>query len=131
MAVLDILFKERTMKYRTASRIGKPVSEIGLGCWQIGSAGWGPIADPVALTILKTSVDAGVTFLDTADVYGDGRSEKLIGTFLKTYCPRTSRMASLSPASSAVSEGLPRPILLRTFPRMHTRNGGAAGAHVA
>ena len=72
------------MKYRTASRLGAPVSEIGLGCWQIGSAGWGTIPDDVALEILKASVEKGVTFLDTADVYGAGKSESLIGRFLQT-----------------------------------------------
>ncbi|MCE9561607.1 MAG: aldo/keto reductase [Planctomycetes bacterium] len=64
---------------------GVPVSEVGLGCWQIGGDQWGDVSDADALDVLKASVDAGVTFLDTADVYGAGRSEELIGKFLKGY----------------------------------------------
>lgn len=59
----------------------RPVSVIGLGTWQIGGA-WGDVSESDALGLLDASVDAGVTFFDTADVYGDGRSEKLIGRFL-------------------------------------------------
>jgi aryl-alcohol dehydrogenase-like predicted oxidoreductase len=57
------------------------VSVIGLGCWQLGSD-WGDVGEDQALAILAAAVDSGVTFLDTADVYGDGRSEGLIGRFL-------------------------------------------------
>jgi aryl-alcohol dehydrogenase-like predicted oxidoreductase len=60
-----------------------PVSEVGLGCWQLGGADWGDVSEADALAILHTSVEHGVTFFDTADVYGAGRSETLIGTFLK------------------------------------------------
>ena len=59
------------------------VSEVGLGCWQIGGDAWGDVSDADALDVLRASADAGVTFLDTADVYGAGRSEELIGRFLK------------------------------------------------
>jgi len=59
------------------------VSEIGLGCWQLGGADWGNLDDRRAFEILNTAADAGITFLDTADVYGLGRSETLIGKFLK------------------------------------------------
>ncbi len=54
---------------------------VGLGCWQLG-ADWGQVDDADALAVLHAAVDSGVTFLDTADVYGDGRSEKLIARFL-------------------------------------------------
>lgn len=54
---------------------------VGLGCWQLG-ADWGHVDDADALAVLNAAVDAGVTFLDTADVYGDGRSEQLISRFL-------------------------------------------------
>jgi aryl-alcohol dehydrogenase-like predicted oxidoreductase len=60
-----------------------PVSEIGLGCWQLGGADWGPLDDRRASDILNAAADSGITFLDTADVYGMGRSETLIGQFLK------------------------------------------------
>lgn len=71
------------MRYRTAPRLGVPVSEIGLGTWQLG-ADWGSLSDADATDILKTAIDTGVTFLDTADVYGNGRSESLIGRFLQS-----------------------------------------------
>lgn len=71
------------MNYRQFSDAGAKVSEVGLGTWQIGGS-WGDVSQDEAIKILQTAVDNGVTFFDTADVYGDGRSEKLIGEFLKT-----------------------------------------------
>src|SRR4051812_37518743 len=59
------------------------VSEVGLGTWQLGGAEWGDVAEADALAVLRTAYDAGVTFFDTADIYGSGRSETLIGQFLK------------------------------------------------
>jgi len=66
---------------RILGRTGRPVSVIGLGTWQLG-ADWGEVADAEALGVLDAAAQSGVTFLDTADVYGDGRSERLIGQFL-------------------------------------------------
>ena len=72
------------MKHRTLGQHGFNVSEVGLGCWQLG-ADWGKDFDQQAAeSILSTAVDAGVTFFDTADVYGDGRSETFIGNFLSS-----------------------------------------------
>ena len=71
------------MKYRAFAKDGASVSEVGLGCWQLGGD-WGHVDDETALAILRASYDSGVTFFDTADVYGLGRSEELIGRFLKT-----------------------------------------------
>lgn len=59
------------------------VSEIGLGCWQLGGADWGAVDDASALAILGAAADAGINFFDTADVYGGGRSESLVGRFLR------------------------------------------------
>lgn len=59
------------------------IAEIGLGTWQLGSADWGVVNEKEALGILQTYVDAGGNFIDTADVYGMGISEKLIGKFLQ------------------------------------------------
>ncbi|HEX4247763.1 MAG TPA: aldo/keto reductase [Pseudonocardia sp.] len=70
------------MEKRSAKRLGRGVGVIGLGCWQLG-ADWGQVSEADALTLLEASVDSGVTFLDTADVYGDGRSETLVGQFIK------------------------------------------------
>jgi len=60
------------------------ISEVGLGCWQLGGADWGEVSEELASEILNAAADAGVTFFDSADVYGNGRSEELIGKFLKT-----------------------------------------------
>ena len=69
------------METRTLGRTGRPVSVVGLGCWQLG-ADWGEVSDSDALAVLHAALDEGVTLLDTADVYGDGRSEALIGRLL-------------------------------------------------
>ena len=66
------------MHSRPMPRADREVSEVGLGCWQIGG-GWGTVTDEEARELLHAALDAGVTFLDTADVYGDGRSERLVG----------------------------------------------------
>jgi aryl-alcohol dehydrogenase-like predicted oxidoreductase len=72
------------MEQRTLGRTGREVSVVGLGTWQLG-ADWGDVSEADALAVLEASVEAGVTVFDTADVYGDGRSEQVIGTFLKSH----------------------------------------------
>ncbi|WP_405093535.1 aldo/keto reductase [Micromonospora sp. NBC_01392] len=72
------------MEQRNFDRLGRHVGIIGLGAWQLG-ADWGEVSEDAALDVLTAAVDAGVTFLDTADVYGDGRSEQLIGRFLRAH----------------------------------------------
>ncbi|MFA9445306.1 aldo/keto reductase [Egicoccus sp. AB-alg6-2] len=62
---------------RPLGRIGRSVPPIGLGCWQFGGD-WGRVGDDDALAALHAAVEAGVRLLDTADVYGDGRSERLV-----------------------------------------------------
>ena len=69
------------MEYRQFGRIGRDVSVVGLGAWQLG-ADWGEVSTDDALATLDAAVDAGATVIDTADVYGDGRSEQVIGQFL-------------------------------------------------
>lgn len=71
------------MKQRKFGDTGVDVSEVGLGCWQLGGDCWGDLNESKALEILQASIDKGVTFLDTADVYGAGQSEEFIGKFLK------------------------------------------------
>jgi aryl-alcohol dehydrogenase-like predicted oxidoreductase len=71
------------MHTRKAGLTQRDVSEIGLGTWQLG-ADWGRVSDEMALATLRAAFEAGVTFFDTADVYGNGRSESLIGQFLAT-----------------------------------------------
>ena len=70
------------MKQRTFGRTGTSVSEIGFGAWAIGGA-WGDVSASDAKAALHAALDAGTTFIDTADVYGDGRSEQLIAEVLK------------------------------------------------
>jgi aryl-alcohol dehydrogenase-like predicted oxidoreductase len=65
------------MKYRPLGRTGMNVSEISFGAWAIGGS-WGEVDDAVSMAALHTAIDEGVNFIDTADVYGDGRSERLI-----------------------------------------------------
>jgi len=69
------------MHTRTLGRTGRVVSTIGLGTWQLG-ADWGEVSADDARAVLDTAVASGVTFFDTADVYGDGRSESFIGDYL-------------------------------------------------
>ena len=71
------------MQYRKFSDLGWNVSEIGMGCWAIGSE-WGEVSEVDAREVLRTSLDKGVNFFDTADVYGDGRSEKFVGELIKS-----------------------------------------------
>lgn len=72
----------RAMNKRVFGRTGRSVSEVGMGAWQIGG-NWGDVSEESAMNILRAGVGAGTNFIDTADVYGGGRSETLIGKFLK------------------------------------------------
>lgn len=71
------------MNYRLFDHTGFEASEIGLGTWQLGGADWGEVDEGRALDTLKAASEGGVNFFDTADVYGLGRSEEIIGRFLK------------------------------------------------
>jgi len=71
------------METRTLGRTGRPVSVVGLGTWQLG-ADWGEVREDDALAVLDAAYEDGVRFYDTADVYGDGRSEQLIGRWLRS-----------------------------------------------
>ena len=71
-----------TLAKRKFGRTGWNVSEIGFGAWAIGGA-WGEVAEDDAKAALNAALDSGVTFIDTADVYGDGRSERIIRNVLR------------------------------------------------
>ncbi|HLH06971.1 MAG TPA: aldo/keto reductase, partial [Terriglobales bacterium] len=64
------------MKYRQFGRIGWSVSEVSFGAWAVGGS-WGEVDDEQSIAAMKRALDLGVNFFDTADVYGDGRSERL------------------------------------------------------
>jgi aryl-alcohol dehydrogenase-like predicted oxidoreductase len=95
------------MEERILGRTGRRVGVVGLGAWQLG-ADWGEVSEADALATLTAAVDAGVTFIDTADVYGDGRSERVIGRLLRerpragdgalTVATKMGRRAPLDPA---------------------------------
>jgi aryl-alcohol dehydrogenase-like predicted oxidoreductase len=91
------------MQLRRLGSTGRDVSEIGFGAWAIGGS-WGEVSDDESLAALHAAVDAGVTFVDTADVYGDGRSERLVGRLLRErdeelfVATKFGRRAPLDPA---------------------------------
>jgi aryl-alcohol dehydrogenase-like predicted oxidoreductase len=66
------------MHYRTLGRTGWKISEISFGAWAIGGGAWGKVDDAESLAALHAALDGGVNFFDTADVYGDGHSERLL-----------------------------------------------------
>jgi len=79
------------MNYRILGRTGLKVSEIGIGTWAMGGpttlggiqVGWGEVSDKISLRTLKHCIDLGINFIDTADTYGKGHSEEIIGKALK------------------------------------------------
>jgi aryl-alcohol dehydrogenase-like predicted oxidoreductase len=71
------------MKYRTFGRLGWQVSEIGFGAWAIGGAAWGKQDDNDSIRALHKALDLGCNFIDTAQGYGEGRSERIIGQVLR------------------------------------------------
>jgi aryl-alcohol dehydrogenase-like predicted oxidoreductase len=73
-----------TLPSRSFGRTGWTVSDIGFGAWAIGGS-WGDVAETAARDALLAALEAGTTFIDTADVYGDGRSERIIGAVLKEW----------------------------------------------
>jgi aryl-alcohol dehydrogenase-like predicted oxidoreductase len=91
------------MRARRLGKTGWDVSEIGFGAWAIGGS-WGETDEEESLAAMHAAVDAGVTFFDTADVYGDGRSERLIGRLLRereerlVVATKFGRRAPLDPA---------------------------------
>ena len=72
------------MRYRELGRTGWRVSEISFGAWAIGGS-WGSVDDTDSLAALRRAIELGVNFIDTADVYGDGRSERLIAEALRDF----------------------------------------------
>src|SRR3974390_2559380 len=72
------------MEQRAIERLSRRVSVVGLGTWQLG-ADWGSVAAEDARATLEAAVGAGITFFDTADVYGDGRSEQFCGELYRDH----------------------------------------------
>jgi aryl-alcohol dehydrogenase-like predicted oxidoreductase len=105
---------------------------VGLGAWQLG-ADWGEVSEDDAHAMLQAAVDAGVTFIDTADVYGDGRSERIIGSVPEGQAGRAHGGDQDGPPGRAGAGELHAgqlPRLDRPLPRQprrrHARPGAAA-----
>ncbi|TDE56422.1 aldo/keto reductase [Nonomuraea mesophila] len=95
------------MEHRVLGRTGRQVGVVGLGAWQLG-ADWGEVSEEEARATLEAAVDGGVTFIDTADVYGDGRSEQIVGRFVKdrpglTVATKMGRRVEQIPANYVLS----------------------------
>ncbi len=73
----------QTLKTRTLGKSGLAVTEIGIGLWAVGGDAWGPTDDQDSLSTIDVALDTGITFFDTADVYGTGHSEELLGQAMK------------------------------------------------
>ncbi|MFI1773529.1 aldo/keto reductase [Thalassobellus citreus] len=111
------------MKNRRLGSNGFNISEVGLGCWQLG-ADWGKdISKENAFSILNEAVKNGITFFDTADVYGDGKSEALIGEFLKT-CDKPIHVATkFGRAGNAYPDKYSKAVLRKTIEESIERLG--------
>jgi aryl-alcohol dehydrogenase-like predicted oxidoreductase len=109
------------MKIRPLGNQGIEATEVGLGCWQLGG-GWGvPWSDAIAQDTLHAAYDSGVRFFDTADVYGDGESERSLGAFRKSHpdvfiATKLGRAGGLFP-NNHTEEGL-RAATLRSMERL-------------
>lgn len=110
--------QQTIMKQKAFGRSGQRVSEVGLGTWQIGGS-WGEVSEKESLEILQTAVKNGVTFFDTADVYGNGKSETLIGRFLKESQPQDLFIATK--LGRGGEPGWPENFTLAAM-RQHTEN---------
>jgi myo-inositol catabolism protein IolS len=75
--------KGARMEYRELGRTGLKVSTIGMGCWAIGGDAWGPVDDRDSTAAIERALEVGINLFDTADVYGRGRSEELLGQALQ------------------------------------------------
>ena len=100
------------------------VSRIGLGCWQLG-ADWGDVPEDRARAILQTAVDSGITFFDTADVYGDGRSERLLGEFFGAERPGITIATKYGRAGGIYPDGYSRAGMRAAVAASRERLGGA------
>ena len=110
------------MKERRSSRLGTAVSEIGFGAWAIGGT-WGEVSESDAEAALNAALDSGVTFIDTANVYGAGRSETIIGRVLKA---RGGTRPFVATKTGREGTNSPTPTTRRTSPPRSRRASRAA-----
>jgi len=107
------------MRTRTFGRLGWPVSEIGYGLWGMG--GWSGSNDDLSIEALERSIELGCTFFDTALVYGNGKSEQLLGRVLKNHRGKTLRVATKVPPMNMKWPALAEYPLTDVFPADHIR----------
>jgi aryl-alcohol dehydrogenase-like predicted oxidoreductase len=112
------------MKYRKLGKTGFEISEISLGTWQVGGVWGDEFSHENADKILNSAFDAGINFIDTADVYGDGESEKAVGRFVKSRSERifvaTKCGRQLNPHTNEAYQ----PAVLRKFVENSLKNMG-------
>jgi aryl-alcohol dehydrogenase-like predicted oxidoreductase len=109
------------MKYRTMGRTGYKVSEIGFGAWQIGGESWGAQNDEDSIKALHTAIEKGVNFIDTAAEYGNGKSERIIGKFIKDVGKRIY-ISTKTPPLPGPWPPLPYCIAEDRYPESYIRN---------
>ena len=110
------------MKYRNLGTSGFPVAEVGLGCWQFGGD-FGEMSEKTAFAIMEKAVEKGIDFFDTADVYGGGRSEKLIGRFLQQSGTNIRVATKFGRGSGVFPDGYSRESLRRGIDASRKRLG--------
>jgi aryl-alcohol dehydrogenase-like predicted oxidoreductase len=110
------------MKKRILGKSNIELSEVGLGCWQFGGD-FGPMEEETAFSIMKTAVENGTTFFDTADVYGAGRSESLIGRFVKESTEQITVATKFGRNSDVFPDGYSRDLMYKTVERSLKRLG--------
>jgi aryl-alcohol dehydrogenase-like predicted oxidoreductase len=119
------------VEYRELGSTGWRISEVGFGAWTIGGDAWGRTDDKESVAALHEAIDSGVNFIDTADVYGDGHSERLVGSVVKDRPGETVFVATkagrrLSPHSA---DGYDR-ANLTAFVERSLRNLGTTVVHL-
>jgi aryl-alcohol dehydrogenase-like predicted oxidoreductase len=109
------------MRYRKLGRTGIEVSEIGYGAWGIGGAQWGGADDDESLQALHRAIDLGLTFIDTALAYGEGRSERLVGQVVRER-DETVHVATKVPPKNLIWPAEEGAALDDVFPRGYVRD---------
>ena len=108
------------MRYRDFGRTGWKVSEIGFGAWQIGGS-WGHVDDAASIRTLLHAFDRGINFVDTAELYGSGHSETVIGLALKQWQGGRIHVATKAQPTVWPNPSDPAPALRGRFPDWHLR----------
>jgi aryl-alcohol dehydrogenase-like predicted oxidoreductase len=101
------------VKYRAIGNTDLRASEIGLGCWAIGGRFWGPVDDSASVATIRRAREIGVNFFDTADSYGDGHSESLLGRVLEESGPDAIVCSKAGIRSELSSQDFSEPYLTR------------------